>query len=69
MLNKIKTTKVRELDKVWLSNKEACAYLGVPPVTMKRLRATASVRFYKVGRLVFYSKSELDEMVEKGKVW
>lgn len=60
--------KVKEVDKVYFSNKEAAAYLGVNTDFMKTLRENALISFYKVRNTVFYKKTELDRMVERGKV-
>lgn len=57
-----------EIDKVWLNNKEAQAYLGMSADFFKDLRANAQIRFYKVRGAIFYKKSDIDRLVEKGMV-
>ncbi|QDF75936.1 MULTISPECIES: helix-turn-helix domain-containing protein [Shewanella] len=49
-----------------LSNKEAANYLGVKPETMDVWRSTSrySIPFCKIGRKVFYRKSDLDAFIE-----
>ena len=34
----------------------------------KDLRASAQIRFYKVRGAIFYKKSDIDRLVEKGRV-
>ena len=55
------------IEKVWLSNKEAQKYLGVGVEFFKLLRTTGRLPFYRVGRTVFYRKSDIDYLVESGK--
>ncbi len=59
--------KVVGVEKIWLSNAEAQAYLGMSANFFKDLRANAQIRFYKVRGSIFYKKSDIDRMVEKGR--
>ena len=59
--------KVLDTEKIWLSNAEAQAYLGMSANFFKDLRANAQIRFYKVRGSIFYKKSDIDRMVEKGR--
>lgn len=63
-----KQGKVLEVEKIWLTSKEAQAYLGVSVHFFKDLRASAQIRFYKVRGAIFYKKSDIDRLVEKGRV-
>lgn len=63
-----KQGKVLEVEKIWLNSKEAQAYLGVSVHFFKDLRANAQIRFYKVRGAIFYKKSDIDRLVEKGRV-
>lgn len=63
-----KQGKVLEVEKIWLTSKEAQAYLGVSVHFFKDLRANAQIRFYKVRGAIFYKKSDIDRLVEKGRV-
>jgi predicted site-specific integrase-resolvase len=49
-----------------LSNQEAARYLGVKPETLDVWRSCGrySVPFVKIGRRVFYRKSDLDIFIE-----
>lgn len=62
-------SRVLEVTKVYLSNAEAQAYLGVGPDFFKALRADGRLPYYKVGKMVFYRKSAIDKLVESGKVY
>lgn len=59
---------VLEMEKAWLSNKEAQAYLGMSADFFKDLRASGQLTFYKVRGAVFYRKCDIDRLVEKGRV-
>lgn len=63
-----KTGKVLEIEKIWLTSKEAEAYLGVSVHFFKDLRANGQIHFYKVRGAIFYKKSDIDRLVEKGRV-
>ena len=60
--------KVLDTEKVWLSNSEAQAYLGMSAGFFKDLRANGQIHFYKVRGAVFYRKTDIDRLVEKGRV-
>jgi excisionase family DNA binding protein len=49
-----------------LTNQEAASYLGVKPETLDVWRSCGrySVPFAKIGRRVFYRKSDLDTFIE-----
>lgn len=61
--------KVTEIDKVYMSNAEAQAYLGVGPDFFVTLRAEGKLPYYKVGKTVFYRKSAIDKLIESSKVY
>lgn len=63
-----KQGKVLEIEKIWLTSKEAEAYLGVSVHFFKDLRANGQIHFYKVRGAIFYKKSDIDRLVEKGRV-
>ena len=58
--------KVREVEKVWFTRKDAAKYLGVSVSFIRRMEA--SIRYSKVGGLVFIAKSELDRFIKKNDV-
>ena len=60
--------KVIEVEKIWLTNREAQMYLGVSVDFLKRLRADGKISFYKVGGVVFYRKHDIDRLLERGRV-
>ena len=63
-----KLGKVVDVEKLWFSNAEAQAYLGMSAGFLKNLRANGQIRFYKVRGAVFYKKADIDRLVEKGRV-
>ncbi len=59
----IKTLLKRKEDKP-LSFKEACAYLGYAPSYLYKLTSTGKIPNYKPsGKMLFFSKTELDDWV------
>lgn len=59
---------VINIEKLWLSNKEAQAYVGMSSDFFKDLRASGQLRFFKVGGAVFYRKGDIDRLIERGRV-
>jgi len=49
-----------------LNNKEAARYMGIKPETLDVWRSTGRylIPFTKIGRLVFYRKSDLDAFID-----
>lgn len=64
-MNKV---KVKEIEKRWLSNKEAQKYLGVTSEYMKNHRKNADLPYFKRGGVVWYDIKVLDRFVMEGKV-
>ena len=60
--------KVTSIEKLFLTNKEAQAYLGVSPDFLKDLRSNARISYSKVGKMIWYEKKDLDNLVKKAKV-
>lgn len=50
----MKKATVTAIEKIWLSNKEAQAYLGVGMEFFKSLRSSGQLPYSKVGKTVFY---------------
>ncbi len=46
-----------------LSEKDAAARLGIGQTTLVRVRGAGEVKFYRIGRRVFYSAFQLDEFL------
>lgn len=65
----MQAAKVTEINKIWLSNKDTEAYLGVGPDFLKKLRLSGRLPYYKIGKTVFYRKTTIDKLVESGKVY
>lgn len=63
-----KVGKVQPVEKMWLSNAEAQAYLGMGAKFLKDLRQQAKIPFYKIAHSVFYKKSDIDRLITKGRV-
>ena len=59
--------QVREIEKVFLSNKEAQKYLGVSDSTLKGWRLGGILAFYKIGSLIWYAKEDIDKLIKRHK--
>lgn len=60
--------KVETVKKIFFSNKEAEAYLGVGDSFLKYHRTTGEIPYYRAGKAVFYRKSDLDKFVESHRI-
>ena len=58
----IKSCKV-DTKKLWMSQKEAKVYLGVGKDWLEERRKSGELHFSKVGKTIFYIKSEIDNIV------
>lgn len=52
----------------WLTTERACDYLGVSRDFLDNLRDRAELSFYKVGKTIFYSITDIDRLIIKNKV-
>lgn len=59
----------RSVERIWFTQNEAAAYLGVSPRTISRLRESGRLCFYRLERLVLLKKSDIDNLVEQGRVY
>ena len=64
----MRESRVSELEKKWMSNSEAQAYLGVSAGFLANLRDTAKLSYYKVGKSLFYKVRDLDRLIERNRV-
>lgn len=58
----------RSVDRIWFTQSEAAAYLGVSPKTISRLRESGRLSYYKLDSLVLLKKSDIDRLVERCRV-
>lgn len=54
-----------EINKLWLSQKEARSYLGVSNDWLEERRNTGALHYSKVGKTIFYIKTEIDSLIRK----
>ena len=61
---------VKEIDKPWLSNKEAIKYVGMSADFLERMRNEGQLPFSKIdGRAIFYKRRDLDDLMERHMVY
>lgn len=56
------------VERMWLTTRDCMKYLGVSRGFIDGLRESGQLHFHKVGHTVFVRKSDLDRIIEKGKV-
>lgn len=61
--------RVLQVEKVWLSAKEAASYFGTSLEYIRSIRESGRIHYYKPygNKMVFFKKSDLDRFIEKGK--
>lgn len=64
----MKETKVEPVEKKWMSNSEAQAYLGVSAGFLQNQRQAGRLRHYKVGSVIFYRVKDLDSLIERNRI-
>ena len=62
--------EIVKVERVWLNPADVMRYLNISHDVLDRLRREAKIRYYKPfgDKLVFYKKSEIDEIIQKGRV-
>ncbi len=62
--------EIVKVERVWLNSAEVMRYLNISHDVLDRLRREAKISYYKPfgDKLVFYKKSEIDEIIQKGRV-
>lgn len=55
-------------NKLWMSNKEAAAYLGVSKDWLKDRRDEGRLHYSVVGKTIFYIKKEIDDIIRNGAI-
>ncbi len=63
----MRITKIN-ITKLWMSNKEAAAYLGVSKDWLKDRRNEGRLHYSVVGNTIFYIKQEIDNIIKNGAV-
>ncbi|MGO5242100.1 helix-turn-helix domain-containing protein [Hallella faecis] len=62
--------EIVKVERVWLNSADVMRYLNISHDVLDRLRREAKIRYYKPfgDKIVFYKKSEIDEIIQKGRV-
>lgn len=51
---------------VWLSTKDAAKFLGITPNALRILACRGKINFFKLGRRLKFSRSDLEGLLKKG---
>ena len=62
--------EIVKVERVWLNSADVMRYLNISHDVLDRLRREAKIRYYMPfgDKLVFYKKSEIDEIIQKSRV-
>lgn len=63
----MKKAVVARVEKLWLSTREAMAYLDCSRDFLETLRAYPGLNVYKLGRSVYYEKASIDMLMRKNR--
>ena len=64
----MKETKVEMVEKKWMSNSEAQAYLGVSSGFLQNQRQSGRRRHHTVGSVIFDRVKDLDRLIERNRI-
>ena len=65
----VRQSKTIEVEKIWLTTKEAMKYLGVSRDFLDNLRQSGELGYYKVGHTILFKKDRIDKLIESHKVF
>lgn len=63
-----KALPIKELEKAWLTNDEACGLLNCSRDFLERLRDEAEVAFARIGGRCYYELASINRMFDRHKV-
>ena len=63
-----KTLPIRELEKVWITNDEACELMNCTRDFLEALRDEAEIAWAKIGNRCYYEVASIQRMFERHKV-
>ena len=63
----MKKAVVARVEKLWLSTREAMAYLDCSRDFLETLRTYPELNVYKLGRSVYYEKASIDMLMRKNR--
>lgn len=64
----MKTGRIKEVEKVWLSSREVKAYLDCSDDYVQKLRDEARISFSRIGNKYWYDLRSIDLLIRKNKV-
>lgn len=59
---------VLPVERIWFTTRDCMSYLGVKRDFIDDLRESGKLSFHKVGHTIFVKKTDLDRLIEQGKV-
>lgn len=60
--------KIIQINKTWLTKKEAMTYLGCGENYLQKLRDNAEVSFSRDGKMIWYDLESIDRFLRRKKV-
>lgn len=65
-LKKVLSNSVPQKPKQWLKSPEVRRLLKISPGTLQNLRVNGTLRFTKIGGLIYYSYEDIELLLESG---
>ena len=62
-------TKIMPVERIWCTTRDCMDYLGVKRDFIDDLRESGRLSYHKIGHTVFVKKTDLDRLIEQGKVF
>jgi hypothetical protein len=53
-------------NKKWLKSQEVRKMLNISPGTLQNLRINGTLRYTKIGSLIYYKQEDINKLLEKG---
>ena len=69
LLQEIKTllkAQSQDQNKKWLKSQEVRKMLIISPGTLQNLRVNGTLRYTKIGSLIYYKQEDINTLLEKG---
>lgn len=65
-LKQVLTPAIPQKQKQWLKSSEVRKILKISPGTLQNLRVNGTLRFTKIGGLIYYSSEDIELLLEQG---
>lgn len=60
--------KIREVERIWLTTRDAAQYLGTKTAFLHNLRKEGKLHYYKIGKTIFFRKADIDRLISQNRI-